>query len=52
MAPIEKDLIKKKMLNKKEIDWLNKYHTKVKKNLFRFMNLEEKANLINACSPI
>ena len=52
MAPIEKDLIKKKMLNKKEIDWLNKYHTKVKKNLFRFMNLEEKANLIDACSPI
>ena len=52
MAPIEKDLIKKKMLNKKEIGWLNKYHTEVKKNLFRFMNLEEKANLINACSPI
>jgi len=52
MAPIEKDLIKKKMLNKKEIVWLNKYHTKVKKNLFRFMNLEEKANLIDACSPI
>jgi len=52
MAPMEKDLIKKKMLNKKEIGWLNKYHTKVKKNLFRFMNLEEKANLIDACSPI
>jgi len=52
MAPIDKDLIKKKMLNKKEIGWLNKYHTKVKKNLFRFMNLEEKANLIDACSPI
>jgi len=52
MTPMEKDLIKKKMLNKKEIDWLNKYHTKVKKNLFRFMNLEEKANLIDACSPI
>ena len=52
MTPIEKDLIKKKMLNKKEIGWLNKYHTKVKKNLFRFMNLEEKANLIDACSPI
>jgi len=52
MAPIEKDLIKKKMLNKKEIDWLNKYHAKVKKNLFRFMNSEEKANLIDACSPI
>jgi len=52
MAPMEKDLIKKKMLNKKEIDWLNKYHNKVKKNLFKFMNLEEKDNLIDACSPI
>jgi len=52
MAPIEKDLIEKKMLNKKEIDWLNKYHSKVKKNLFKFMNLEEKANLIDACSPV
>jgi len=52
MTPMEKDLIKKKMLNKKEIDWLNKYHTKVKKNLFRFMNFEEKAYLIDACSPI
>jgi len=52
MAPIEKDLIKKKMLNKKEIDWLNKYHSEVKKNLIRFMNSEEKSNLINACSPI
>ena len=52
MAPMEKDLIKKKMLNKKEISWLNKYHTKVKKNLFRFMNLEERVNLIDACSPI
>jgi len=28
------------------------YESKVKKNLFRFMNLEEKANLIDACSPI
>ena len=52
MTPMEKDLIKKKMLNKKEIAWVNKYHTKVKKNLFRFMNLEEKANLIDACSSI
>jgi len=52
MTPIEKDLIKKKMLNKKEIVWLNKYHNKVKKNLIRFMNLEEKVNLIDACSPI
>ena len=52
MAPIEKDLIKKKMLNKKEITWLNNYHVKVKNNLSKFMNFEEKANLIKACSPI
>ena len=26
MAPIEKSLINKKILNKKELDWLNKYH--------------------------
>tara|TARA_B100000029_G_scaffold493903_1_gene556951 strand:+ start:297 stop:2006 length:1710 start_codon:yes stop_codon:yes gene_type:complete len=52
MAPMEKDLIKKKMLNKKEINWINKYHSKVKKNLFKFMNLEEKTNLVDACSPI
>jgi len=52
MAPIEKDLINKKMLNKDEIDWLNKYHKRVKKNLFNFMNFEEKNNLIDACSPI
>ena len=52
MAPIEKDLIKKNMLNKKEISWLNEYHLKVKKNLFKFMNSKEKTNLIDACSPI
>ena len=52
LAPIEKDLIRKKILNKKEISWLNNYHAKVKKNLFKFMNLEEKASLIKACSPI
>ena len=52
LAPMDKDLIKKKMLNKKEVVWLNKYNAKDKKNLFKFMNLEEKANLIDACSPI
>tara|TARA_B100001123_G_scaffold377088_1_gene444281 strand:+ start:72 stop:1781 length:1710 start_codon:yes stop_codon:yes gene_type:complete len=52
MAPIEKDLIKKKMLNKKEIDWLNNYHKNVKNNLLKFMNFKEKAYLIDACSPI
>jgi len=52
MAPIEKELIIKKMLKKKEIVWLNNYHNKVKKKLFRFMNSVEKDELIDACSPI
>ena len=52
IAPIEKDLINKKMLSKKELSWINKYHSKVKKNLFRFMNPKEKVDLIKACSPI
>ena len=52
MAPIEKDLIKYKMLNNKEKIWLNNYHHKVKKNLIKFMKGTEKTDLINACSPI
>jgi len=52
LAPIDKNLIKKSMLNRKEIDWLNRYHSKVKKNLFKFMNHEEKVSLIDACSPV
>ena len=52
LAPIDKNLIIKNMLNKKEIDWLNKYHAKVKKSLFRFMNRQEKMNLTDACSPV
>ena len=52
VAPIEKDLINKKILNKVEIKWINSYHSKVKKNLSRFMNLKEKIELTKACSPI
>ena len=52
IAPIEKDLISKKILNKVEIKWINNYHRKVKKSLSRFMNLKEKTDLTKACSPI
>ncbi len=52
VAPIEKALIKKRILSSKEIKWINNYHKKVRKNLFRFMNLNEKIDLMNACSPI
>jgi len=52
IAPIEKDLINKKILNLSEIKWVNNYHAKVKKSLFRFMNFQERIDLTKACSPI
>ena len=52
VVPIEKDLINKKMLNKNEINWINKYHSRVRKNLLKFMSFQEKADLTKACSPI
>ncbi len=52
MVPIEKDLINKKMLNKNEINWINKYHSRVRKNLLQFMSFQEKMDLTKACSPI
>ncbi len=52
LAPIEKSLIKKSILSLNEIKWINQYHNKVKKNLFPFMNVKEKIDLIKACSPI
>ena len=52
LAPIEKDLIDKKILNSSEILWLNNYHKLVKKCLNKFMNKSEKIQLARACSPI
>ena len=52
VAPIEKDLINKKILNKIEIKWINGYHKKVQKSLSKFMNFQEKTDLTKACSPI
>ena len=52
IAPIEKDLINKKILNKNEIEWINNYHKKVKKNLLKYMNVDEKIDLAKACSPV
>ena len=51
-VPIEKDLINKKMLNKNEITWINKYHSRVRKNLLKCMSFQEKIDLTKACSPI
>ena len=52
MAPIDKDLIDKSILDKNEIDWLNKYHQIVFKNLKKFMNKSEMIELKKACSTI
>ncbi len=52
MAPIEKNLINKKILSQKEIKWINNYHNKVRKNLSNFMSFQEKTDLVKACSPI
>ena len=42
MAPIDKDLINFKMLNKKEKNYLFKYHLDVYKNISPFLNRNEK----------
>ena len=52
MAPIDKDLIDLKILNKVEKNWLNHYHKKVFYNLKRFMSKTEVLELKNSCSPI
>ncbi len=52
MAPIERDLIDKSLLNNKEKEWLNKYHKEVFDNLKESMNKQEFAYLKSACSTI
>ena len=52
LAPIDKDLINKNILNYKEKKWINKYHKKVFDNLKAAMNKSEILDLKNACSAI
>jgi Xaa-Pro aminopeptidase len=52
IVPIDKDCINKKILNKKEINWINNYHEKVYYILKPFMNNVELTMLTNACSAI
>jgi len=42
MCPIDLNLINKSLLNKEEIDYLNKYHKEVYEKLSPFLNEEEK----------
>ena len=52
LAPIDKDLIDKDILNYREKKWINKYHKKVFDNLKGAMNKSEILDLKNACSAI
>ena len=52
LAPIDKSLIQKELLNKSEIEWLNNYHSKVYYNLKKYMNKAELIGLKNSCSNI
>ncbi len=52
MAPIDKSLINKKIMNKKELRWFNDYHKIVYKNLKKFMNKTELLKLKEACSEL
>ena len=52
MAPIDKSLINKKIMEQKEINWLNKYHKNVFNNLKGFMNRTELSSLTQSCSAI
>ena len=52
MAPIDKELIEIKILNRAEKHWLNNYHKKVFDNLKKFMNKTEILELKKSCSAI
>jgi len=52
LVPFEKDMIEKKYLTKKEIEWINNYHLGVFNKLSYFMNKKEKKFLDKYCSPI
>ena len=52
MAPIDKELIDEKILNKNERNWLNGYHKKVFHSLKKFMNKTEVIELRKSCSAI
>ena len=52
MAPLEKSLIDRDMLNIKEKLWINNYHNEVYNNLKKFMNSKELLKLKSHCSNI
>ena len=52
LAPIDRQLIIKKMLSKAEIKWLNKYHKRVRKEISPLVNDAVKGWLRTACKKL
>ena len=52
LVPIDKSLIIKKFMNKKEIKWLNEYHREVYKKIAKYMDKNELVLLKKSCSNI
>ena len=52
MAPIDKELINKNLLNKNERKWINQYHKKVYNSIRGFLIKSELQELREACSTI
>ena len=52
IAPFERLLIDHSLLNAKEINWVNKYHQRVRKILTPSMNSNERDWLINQTAPL
>ena len=52
LAPIDKDLIDKKNLKQKEINWINDYHKNVFKKLRKFINKSEMDEFRLLCSNL
>ena len=51
-APIDYDLIEKKLLNDVEVQWINSYHSKVYKKIQNFLSLKEKKWLQKATKTL
>ena len=51
-APIDHDLIEKKLLNDLEVQWINSYHSKVYKKIQNFLSLKEKKWLQKATKTL
>ena len=52
LAPIDRDLIDKSLLNAVEIDWLNAYHTRVLNEIGPLVNKDVHDWLKTACKPV